>query len=148
VIPGLDLLARLRDVHPPAAPAWWPPAPGWWLALALAAALGFVAWRFLPAWWRRWRLRRQLLAALEVARSAAEVSQVLRLAAILKYPQRGCAGLHGEAWVAFLESCEPAPGRFAQLGEALTAAPYRAPGAHDDVRPLRAAARGWLRQVL
>jgi len=148
MIPGLDLLARLRDVHPPPAPSWWPLAPGWWIALALAALLGALAWRFGPAWWRRRRLRRQLLAALESCASAAEVSQVLRRAAILRFPGRECAGLHGEAWIAFLEGCEQAPGRFAALGEALTVAPYRAPRPEDQLQPLRRAAHGWLRAVL
>jgi hypothetical protein len=147
-MPELDLLARLRDVHPPPAPSWWPPAPGWWLALLLVLALGVVAFRYGPAAWRRWRLRRRLLAALAAATSAAEVSQVLRVAAILKFPARECAGLHGAAWVAFLERHARTPGRFAALGEALTEAPYRAPRDDDDPRPLAAAARGWLREVL
>jgi hypothetical protein len=148
VIPELELLARLRDAHPPAAPSWWPPAPGWWIALALAAALAVFACRVLPGWWRRLRLRRRLLAALETAASAAEVSQLLRLAALERFPQRSPAGLHGAEWIAFLEACDPDPGRFAALAEALTATPYRGGGALDEAARLRAAARGWLRAVL
>ena len=147
-MPELDLLARLRDVHPPQAPSWWPPAPGWWIAAALALALGLLAVRYAPAAWRRWRIRRRLLAALAAASSAAEVSQVLRRAAILKFPGPACAGLHGGEWIAFLERHAKTPGRFAALGEALTVMPYRAPRADDDFRPLRAAARGWLGEVL
>ncbi|TAL87088.1 MAG: DUF4381 domain-containing protein [Rhodanobacter sp.] len=41
----------LRDIHLPAAPAWWPPAPGWWLLAALTlTALAALAWA-----WRRHR---------------------------------------------------------------------------------------------
>ena len=145
--PEIELLARLRDVHPPAAPSWWPPAPGWWLALVLAVVLALVVFRYAPRWWRRWRLRRRLLAALKDAASAAEVSQLLRLAAIERFPEHASAGLTGADWVAFLEGCERAPGRFAPLAAALTEAPYR-PGADGDVSRLRAAARDWLRAVL
>ena len=145
---GLELLARLRDAHPPAAPSWWPPAPGWWIALVLAAALAVIAFRILPGWWRRLRLRRRLMAALAAAASAAEVSQLLRLAALERFPQRTPAGLTGAAWVAFLEGCAGTPGRFAALAAALTETPYRAGGADDEMARLRAAARAWLRAVL
>jgi len=148
VIPELELLARLRDAHPPAAPSWWPPAPGWWIALVLAVALAVIAFRTLPGWWRRLRLRRRLLAALEATATAAEVSQLLRLAALERFPERRPAGLTGADWVAFLESCAGAPGRFAALAVALTETPYRARGADDEIERLRAAARGWLRAVL
>ncbi|MEM7219099.1 MAG: DUF4381 domain-containing protein [Pseudomonadota bacterium] len=41
-----ELLQRLRDIHYPAEPGWWPPAPGWWLlGLALGVAL-VMLWRF------------------------------------------------------------------------------------------------------
>jgi Domain of unknown function (DUF4381) len=146
--PELDLLARLRDVHAPPAPPWWPPAPGWWLVLLLAIVLAVVALRFGPAWWRRLRLRRRLAAVLAAAATAAEVSQVLRLAAMARFPECDVAGLQGARWIEFLESRDRAPGRFAALGEALTEMPYRAPGGGADPAPLVAAARGWLRAVL
>ncbi len=143
----LELLARLRDVHPPASPSWWPPAPGWWLALVVVVALAVILLRYAPPWWRRLRLRRRLLAALRQAASAAEVSQLLRLAALERFPERNAAGLNGAEWVAFLERC--APGRFAALGAALTEAPYRAGGdAGAELAHLRAAARDWLQAVL
>ena len=142
-----ELLARLRDVHPPESPPWWPPAPGWWLLLLAAVALAALALRYGPAWWRRLRLRRRLLAALEGARSAAEVSQLLRLAALERFAEREAAGLTGAEWLAFLDACGRTPGRFAALGEALTEAPYRAAAA-GELEPLRTAARAWLRAVL
>ena len=143
-----ELAARLRDLHPPEAPPWWPPAPGWWLALLAALLLAAIAARRAAPAWRRWRLRRKLLAALEAAATAAEISQLLRAAALARFPQHPAAGLHGAQWIAFLEACDRAPGRFSALTEALTEMPYRAPRAGDDVAPLRAAARGWLRAAV
>lgn len=148
MIPGLELLDRLRDAHPPEAPSWWPPAPGWWLVLVLALALALIALRWLPAWWRRLQLRRRMFAALERAATAAEISQLLRLAVLARFPERGAAGLHGESWAAFLESCDRAPGRFAGLRQALGEAPYRSAHGGDDIAGLRVAARAWMRAVL
>jgi hypothetical protein len=143
-----ELAARLRDAHPPEAPPWWPPAPGWWIALLAALLIAAVALRTFQPGWRRFLLRRRLLAELEGAASAAEISQLLRAAALARFPQHPAAGLHGAQWIAFLEACDREPGRFAALAEALTEMPYRAPRAGDDVAPLRAAARGWLRAAV
>jgi hypothetical protein len=148
MIPHLELAARLRDAHAPEAPPWWPPAPGWWIALLAALLLAAVALRTFQPRWRRWRLRRRLLAALEDAVNAAEVSQLLRAAALARFPEHEVAGLHGADWIAFLEARDRAHGRFAALREALTEMPYRTPRAGDDIAPLREAARGWLRAVV
>jgi len=34
-----ELLQRMRDIHYPDAPGWFPPAPGWWIIVALSVAL-------------------------------------------------------------------------------------------------------------
>jgi GNAT superfamily N-acetyltransferase len=154
----LELAARLRDLHPPAEPPWWPPAPGWWIAALTGAILVALAIGYALPRWRSWRLRRRLLAALEAialrhragalaTATAAEVSQLLRRAALECFPQSRAAGLHGEEWIAFLERCDKAPGRFRALHEALSVAPYARPGSSDDASALLLAARGWLRAV-
>lgn len=159
MIPAFDLAARLRDVHPPPAPSWWPLAPGWWVALVLVLVLVVIAVRFAPPWWRRLRMRRHLVAALEAIATrhragaaadatVAEVSSLLRLAALVRYPDGDVAGLHGADWIAFLDACERAPGRFEAVRGALTVAPYGPPGPHIDAAPLLRAARGWLRAVV
>jgi hypothetical protein len=159
MIPELDLVARLRDVHPPPAPSWWPLAPGWWVALLLVVVLAVIAIRYAPPWWRRLRMRQQLMATFEaIARrhragapadkTVAEISSLLRLAALARYPDRDVAGLHGSDWIAFLDACERAPGRFEAVRDALTVAPYGEPGASVDAAPLLRAARGWLRAVV
>ena len=152
---GLDLAVLLRDVHPPAEPPWWPPAPGWWIALVVAIGLLAIAIRHAHPRWQRWRMRRKLIAELQaIARrhragapeisTAAEVSQLLRRAALERFPQLGAAGLVGEDWIAFLAARDRERGRFESLREALTAAPYRKPGTPVDAAALLAAARGWL----
>lgn len=159
MIPDLDLVARLRDLHPPPAPAWWPLAPGWWGALLLAVVLVVALSRYAPPLWRRLKLRRRLIGTLETiarrhragapaAATVAEISSLLRLAALAKFPDGGAAGLHGGDWIAFLEARDRAPGRFAALRGALAVAPYSPPGSCVDAEPLLSAARGWLRAVL
>jgi len=154
-----QLLAGLRDVHTPPEPHWWPPAPGWWVVLLLAVMLAAIAIRYAMPRLQRWRRRRRLLAALAAierryragaseAQIAADVSQLLRVAALERFPERGVAGLHGKEWIAFLESCDRAPARFDALHEALTVVPYRRPDAGADAAPLLRAARGWLRAVV
>ncbi|MFD0739209.1 DUF4381 family protein [Lysobacter koreensis] len=97
----------LRDIHRPPAPPWWPPAPGWWwLALVLlAVAAGLV---FLRA---RRRERRRAIAVLfdssvdaapTPATQVAAMSELLRRAARQRDP--AADRLHGEAWLAFLDS--------------------------------------------
>ena len=154
----IDLAVRLRDVVPPPAPPWWPPAPGWWIALLAAVIVAALAIHYALPQWRRWRMRRRLLAALEaIARRhqagaletaiAAEVSQLLRRAALERFPQSGVAGLVGADWLSFLAARDSAPGRFDSLRAALTVAPY-APGAKADPAALLQATRGWLRAVI
>lgn len=159
----------LRDIHLPPAPSWWPPAPGWWLlAIVLLIAIATGAWMLLRVWReRRWRHRVMAeldrIAALHAAQPngvglATDVSQLLRRAALLIEP--GAAALHGEAWLAFLDSrFDDASGRAEDIvhfrtdaGRALIDAPYRR--ADDATQPavdgaaLLGLARRWLRRAL
>jgi hypothetical protein len=157
--PDQELLARLRDVHAPGDPHWWPPAPGWWLLALLALIALVLLARYLPPLVRRWRRRRRLLSTLRsieryhrsgasAAAVAAAVSELLRRAALERFPEHRVAGLHGTAWISFLESRDRIRGRFTVMQEALTVAPYQRPEAIADCMPLLHAARGWLRAVL
>ena len=85
--PDPELLARLRDLHAPPEPPWWPPAPGWWLALLLALVLTALAVRVLRPRWRRWRLRRRLLAALQAIARRHEAGAPPHATAAMSQPR-------------------------------------------------------------
>jgi len=158
----------LRDIHLPPAPSWWPPAPGWWLlAILLVVAVGFGVTMLLRQWrerhWRR-RVVAELdrIAATHAAqpdgvRLAAEVSQLLRRAALLIEP--GAVALRGEAWLAFLDRRidegpdEKSAARFqSDTGRALIDAAYRrvddASQSSIDAPALLDLARRWLTRAL
>jgi len=159
----------LRDIHLPPAPSWWPPAPGWWLlAIVLLIAIAAGVWMLLRLWReRRWRQRVMTeldrIATLHAAQPnsvglATDVSQLLRRAALLIEP--GAAALHGEAWLAFLDSRFDDAGSRGDgeaqfrtdAGRALLDAPYRraddAIQAPVDGAALLGLARRWLRRAL
>jgi len=62
-----ELLQRMRDIHYPDDPGWFPPAPGWWLLLLLIAlAIAWLAFK----WRARQRARAPYAIALELLHSA------------------------------------------------------------------------------
>lgn len=108
-----ELLSQLRDISPPAEPAWWLPAPGHiGLILVLLALLAVIAY---------WRARRRsglLLeqARLELRRIEAEhdrdgdsvrlsrqLANWLKRVALAAYPEKRLEGLTGRAWLEFLD---------------------------------------------
>jgi HAMP domain-containing protein len=132
---------KLRDIHLPAEPSWWPPAPGWWvLALVLLLALALLTRRVL----RRRRERRRvalLIAEFDSAVAIADpsarlaaVSQLLRRAARQRDPS--ATQLRGEAWLEFLAGVDrntgdhPVSGSSGEfsgpLGRLLLDGPYQA----------------------
>ena len=132
-LPGGDPLSGLRDIHLPPTPPWWPPAPGWWLLALAALAVVIVDVRFALHAWRRGRGRRAALRALEVLRRrlregesphvlTAELSTLMRRAAMTRHPREQVAGLAGSAWLEFLDDDTH---RFTRgTGRPLASAPY------------------------
>lgn len=132
---------QLRDIHGLDPIPWWPPALGWWLlALGLILTLK-LAWRFLPhlhsrtltelAW--RWDASRELHALRSQAHTQAsyltakELSELLRRIAMARHGRAACAGLTGMAWLAWLESQDPAGYAWTKHGKLLLFAPYAPP---------------------
>ena len=155
----LNLLLRLRDVHPPPDPGWWPPAPGWWLAFIIVVAFSYVGVRHGPSWWRRQRNRRALLKTFEQVAAAhragqsevdlvPELTALIRHAATLRFPEQEPAALTGTAWVEFLERVAYLQGHFDGFGPLLTETPYQAHGSGPDVSLFLGRCREWLRTVL
>ena len=157
-----DNALPLRDLHLPDAVGWWPLAPGWWVLLGLlAAALGYLAWRWYRAWMfnapRRYALR-------ELARIEAEylehrdpvvlgkqLSELLRRGMLAYAPREEVAGLTGEAWLKWLDGGMSVPYFHTEGGRSLLTLPYRDPRgdfSDIDVSALLAAVRMRLHEPL
>lgn len=159
-----DPLANLHPLRQPAEIAWWPPAPGWWLLLALVLLLVLgLCWLT----WRRHRARRyrrEAAARLDALHSAhradpatpfaAPCNQLLKAVALRSFPANEVAGLHGRAWLDFLNDTfnntlnNTAP---ASIGRGRVHFPdtfpdqlYRKNNEAEDIDLLYRAARRWI----
>lgn len=144
----------LRDIHLPPPPGWWPLAPGWWLVLGLILVLALL----LVLLWRRHRrlrYRRQALRQLSNLETAnnlsasslvAELSILLRRAALCAFPTEDCAGLSGEAWLQFLDRSLKDQSFAAGAGRCLATGPYQ-PTVEIDHSALLSLCRRWLRRL-
>lgn len=100
-------LSNLRDIAIPDVPAFWPPAPGLWLALGtVVLTLFLVAWQ-----WRAVRkrnvYRKAGLLLLSEAKTAHDVSIVMKRVALAAFPRERVASLYGKDWAAFLQETCP-----------------------------------------
>jgi hypothetical protein len=107
-------LDNLRDIVLPPAVPWLPPAVGWRLvAAAFVAAVLVFLFRALERW-RRNAYRRQALRALDAvearlrageasATAAAEISMLLKRAALAAFPRDTVADLTCDRWADFLD---------------------------------------------
>ncbi|SDW07571.1 protein of unknown function [Albimonas donghaensis] len=144
----VGLLDQLAQPVPPPPISMAPQTAGWAVAgVVLLILLALVAIRAA----RRRRAnayRRAALAALARAGDdPAAVAAILRRTALVAYPREQVAGLHGAAWLRFLDETAGAGaggGLSDGPGAALIAAPY-APGPHA-VPGLGAAAADWVRR--
>ena len=136
-------LSNLRDLAMPAEVSLWPPAPGWWIlaaAVVVSAALLIV---MTVRHHRRNAYRREALQQLETI-EAANISGVLKRAALAAWPRAEVAPLSGPTWLAFLDRT----GRMASFvngpGQTIEAMTFGASVPPIDIDAARAAARAWL----
>ncbi|MDE0061252.1 MAG: DUF4381 domain-containing protein [Gammaproteobacteria bacterium] len=100
----------------PPEPGWWPPAIGWWLlALALAAATTWLAWRLVRRW-RRFRPARTARALYrEISRDLGagvispvqyvhRTNELLKRFALHGAKDRAVAPQSGDAWLRYLDA--------------------------------------------
>lgn len=154
-----ELVSQLRDIHGLDAVSPWPPAAGWWLSLVLALLVAFWLTRALrrlrhypPGSWRHdaWKQLRTLDSLVykqPPARTAAELSQLLRRIAIARLGREHAAGLSGQAWLDWLEQHDPGHFAWSEQGRPLLTLPYapalRQPGDRRQLAVLIKAALRW-----
>ena len=102
----VELLDLLEPVPEPPSVSLWPQTAGWLvLAVLLLAAAAWLV-RRQRADHRANAYRRAALAELAAAGDdPARLAAILRRAALVAFPRADVAGLHGDDWLSFLESC-------------------------------------------
>lgn len=140
----VELLDLLEPVLEPAPISMWPQTIGWVvLGLAVVVAAGWGVYRWISAR-RADAYRRTALA--EIAAAAddpATLAAIVRRTALAAYPRGQVAGLHGDAWLAFLDATGGDLAFTEGSGRYIAAAPYRPYGPDPE---LTEAVRGWVRQ--
>lgn len=154
----------LRDIHGLDSISWWPPGSAWWAVLGAVLVLiwfAYTVWQRLNyVGWQRdarrqlHRLRRALRRnpdAQAVRGLVADYSELLRRVAMMRYGREQCAGLQGEAWLAWLEARDPQGFRWSDEARLLLLSPYAPPDTPLDTarlpRLLRAM-RPWIEAEL
>ena len=140
----VELVDRLEMVAEPEAISLFPQTAGWiWLGLAVVALIVLAVHRF-QRWRRANAYRRAGLDELARAKGdPARIAVVLRRAALSGFPRKEVAGLHGNAWLEFLDQSYGGTGFRDGPGRVLAAAPYRATDAAAGLDELAA---DWLRR--
>lgn len=160
-------LSELADIHLPGAISWWPPAFGWWLLVTVL--LSIMVW-FCIQWYQHrqrlqamksaiveldsaWQDYRSSLAATASTSTVTQgeagvvllngINSVLRRVVIQKYPDTDIASLHGDNWLAFLDSCDGSSHFSARAGKVLGEASY-CRSWDEDPAPVFKLAKAWI----
>ena len=153
----------LRDIHLPDPVSWWPPAPGWWILLSLLILFTIATLWGIRRYHRR-SYRRLALRQLDTLKQNVnqqqdgqqhddqqliqQLSQLLRHIAVLHYPPQQCAGLHGKAWLEFLDQPFGATKPFSTgAGQCLANGPYQPYSEQLDAVALLQLSRRWLKRL-
>ncbi|WP_299893581.1 DUF4381 domain-containing protein [uncultured Ruegeria sp.] len=138
-----DLLNMLEPTPEPATVSMLPQTWGW-LALAVIL-LGFVVLVSVVFVRRRQANAYRHHALAELANpdiTSAKVAEILRRTALVAYPRRQVAGIHGDDWLNFLSQTSDDTIFLSDIGQSLLVAPYK------DLPPNRALtqlARHWVK---
>ncbi|NOE25876.1 DUF4381 domain-containing protein [Ruegeria sp. HKCCD6157] len=139
----VDLLNMLEPAPEPAPVSMFPQTWGWLaLAVILLGLVVLVSVLFV----RRRRenaYRRHALSELaDPDITSAKVAEILRRTALVAYPRRQVAGIHGDDWLNFLSQTSDENSFLSEAGQTLIDAPYK------DLPPNRALtqlARHWVK---
>jgi Ca-activated chloride channel family protein len=150
-----DPLAGLIDIPLPQEASLWPQTWPLRIAIVLIVALAvWGIWRFVHRY-RANRYRREALSELDRMRQtpdaapdrlAAQLSLLVRRAALAVFPRETVAPLTGTAWLAFLDRSYGGEEFSRGVGRWLVSAPYQqtAPG-RDELNALRSLVDRWIR---
>jgi len=131
-----ETLNNLRDITLPTEVSWWPPAPGWWLlALLLIIVVAFSVRELKKRYYRAsilalaQRERDAIIATYNQNKDStvlmSQLSILLKRYALLCFPEKNIAGLHGEPWQQFILKQGPDTENASKISELLTTSPYK-----------------------
>ncbi len=103
-----ELLSKLKDVHLPADPGWWPLAMGWWLLflLIILTLISFTVHHYRQR--QKHRFSRHALSLLDTLEKQNSIDWLIELEVILKrsalsyFPKKSIAQLNQQGWINFL----------------------------------------------
>ncbi|MGC1183351.1 DUF4381 domain-containing protein [Legionella sp.] len=150
-----DLLAQLKDIHLPNPVSWWPLAPGWYvlITLVLLLTLYLVCRAYRRYYYALAKKQALILLATyqknyeeeqDVALTSAHISELLRRVALVYFPRKQVASLHGQAWLQFLNQTSKGID-FNAIHTMLLDTPFKAKDIID-LNPLFNKARLWIKQ--
>lgn len=150
-----EVLAQLKDIRLPPNPGFWPLAPGWYLVALLALALVLTLAFWVRKKRRQAKPKKEALALFAVYKeqylkernsqvTSAKLDELLKRVALVYFPREQVAGLHGQAWIDFLNR-ESKGLDFSKVAEQLIAFPFKKEQPAD-LEPLLCMVERWIRQ--
>ncbi len=154
-MPDQDPLAQLRDIQLPDPISAWPPAPGWWLLLMLVIIAAATASYFYLRHRKRNAYRGKALRQLASINASCQnqsgniylqaINQLLKQTAMAAYGSDTIAAMHGQQWLAFLDSSASCKGFSEGPGEILLEGPYSASDEAVPTAALNTLIEQWIR---
>ncbi len=140
----IELLDLLEPVPEPPPVSLWPQTAGWIvLGLVIAAGVAWLVHRRHSAW-RSNAYRREALREIAAAgNDPVALAAILRRTALAAYPRDRVAGLHGPAWLEFLDGTGDTTAFTDGPGKAIAIAPYAPRETEPDIAAPVAA---WVRR--